>query len=64
MDSIETKPEDKPDEHYQIVKPGMICKHCKTIIPGGNCIIGPCNANPGHPYAHEWEEPNEIVTSR
>lgn len=63
MDSIEFKPEEQPDEHYQIVKPGMICKHCKTIIPEGNCIIAPCNANP-NAYAHEWEEPNETTTSR
>jgi hypothetical protein len=56
MDSIEYQNQDRPDDSFQIVKPGMVCKYCKAVIPEGNCIISPCNANPDHPYRHDWED--------
>jgi hypothetical protein len=57
MDSIEYQNQDQPDDNSQVVEPGMICKHCKTVIPSGPCLIAPCNQNPNHPFQHEWVNP-------
>lgn len=49
------------NEYSHQHQPGMICKWCGCKIPtdGGNYLLAPCNKNPNHAYAHEFEWPKK-----